>query len=833
MNPTSHTYSTDILDLPPAKTAFADIETTRFYKDGSRMVMPARVHYLICRDRERKITRVFGPGLDSLEAGVRWLERCERVIFHNGLAFDALVLEHHFQFDRRAMEFLDSIVLLRLFHANIKEKMDFELAAKHAKRPPQDIRLMFTKNLIGKHALEAWGLRLKSPFPKGDYAKRMELLGRDPWAEPNPEMLEYGIDDVILLERIWDQFIEPNMTPDNRHAIRIEHFVQTILIRAEHTGIPFDTAAARRLAEELEGRALELEEQIQKEFPPRLEPLKWVYNEIPVGKQLSAEGKTRVADLEKQANMLRREISDLENDDDDDTDTEIAELSEELIRIHAEITDIWRAEGTEQVLSPLMRLWPKNLTYRYRFNLPEGYQREQWGEVFEPKVNRNVKDKEGNITFSATVGQPYVKVGWIGINPRSRQQLSRRLVELGWKPVEFTKTGYPKTSEVELTKLAEEIPVTKTIATYLMIQKRIGALLTGKNAWLNLVDSNGLICPTTTTCATVTFRGTHAEPNISQTPSVNLEEYEEAGKKKKRPLKGERGKWGWDCRALFHSPRAGFVVPKAQVLAYRTNGLNLHLSGPGINADEAMKAAYIGAQPSALVLDQDWIQVGSDLEGIEMRCWAHYLYPHDGGAFADLILSGRDIHEENRVILGFSQRRKAKEWLYAMMYGGGDPKLGFIIEPLATVERQKKLGLESRLRFMKGFRGYKELDAQIAVGVRRGFLWGLDGRKIPVRKQHAGLNALLQSAGAVISKYWIRYMIDELENKHGLRWGYDADYSLLLYSHDELQWACRPEHEAVVKASCKAAAARAQEYLKFKLPVGTDEKAGTNWGDTH
>jgi len=57
-----------------------------------------------------------------------------------------------------------------------------------------------------------------------------------------------------------------------------------------------------------------------------------------------------------------------------------------------------------------------------------------------------------------------------------------------------------------------------------------------------------------------------------------------------------------------------------------------------------------------------WIQVGCDLSGVELRCLAHYMYPHDKGEYAKEILEG-DIHVVNQEAAGLPTRDNAKTFV--------------------------------------------------------------------------------------------------------------------------------------------------------------------------
>ena len=52
-------------------------------------------------------------------------------------------------------------------------------------------------------------------------------------------------------------------------------------------------------------------------------------------------------------------------------------------------------------------------------------------------------------------------------------------------------------------------------------------------------------------------------------------------------------------------------------------------------------------------------QVGADLSGLELRALAHYMYPADGGEYANEILNG-DIHTTNQNAAGLEQETKQR-----------------------------------------------------------------------------------------------------------------------------------------------------------------------------
>ena len=116
---------------------------------------------------------------------------------------------------------------------------------------------------------------------------------------------------------------------------------------------------------------------------------------------------------------------------------------------------------------------------------------------------------------------------------------------------------------------------------------------------------------------------------------------------------------------------------------------------------------------------------------------------------------------------------------------------------------------------------------------KRKYIKGLDGRMVHVRSPHAALNTLLQSAGALICKEWI-VETEKLIQAEGYKHGFDGDYALMGYIHDETQWACRtPEIANRIIELAQQAMRNVQEIFKFKCQLDTDGKIGKNWAECH
>ena len=222
------------------------------------------------------------------------------------------------------------------------------------------------------------------------------------------------------------------------------------------------------------------------------------------------------------------------------------------------------------------------------------------------------------------------------------------------------------------------------------------------------------------------------------------------------------------------------------------------------------------------------VMVGADLEGLELRALGHYLHRFDEGAFADVVING-DIHQQNADRVGCS-RRDVKTITYAFIYGAGDMKLGHSLHPELSDAQKKQLGQELRRKFLDAIPGLEPLIDAVKQRVRAsGRLRGLDGRPIFCTAEHASLNYLLQSAGAILSKRWVVISEQQL-HEEGLT---ERDYTRCAYVHDEQQLSVVPSEVDRVCQILESAAPLAGQHYSFKVPITAAASHGINWASTH
>jgi len=216
-----------------------------------------------------------------------------------------------------------------------------------------------------------------------------------------------------------------------------------------------------------------------------------------------------------------------------------------------------------------------------------------------------------------------------------------------------------------------------------------------------------------------------------------------------------------------------------------------------------------------------WVQVGADASGLELRMFAHYLADYDNGDYAKVVCDG-DVHTHNQKMAGLSTRDQAKTFIYGLLYGAGDAKVGKIVG--GTVQDGNRL----KSQFKKQVPAYAKLLAQLEfIVAQRGYLKGLDKRPLPVRSAHSALNLLLQSAGAVVMKASLSILYGQLRDKHPGRFAFMANV------HDEWQIECDPEIADDVGKMAVNAITEAGKFLNLKCPLKGEYKIGNNWAETH
>ena len=187
-------------------------------------------------------------------------------------------------------------------------------------------------------------------------------------------------------------------------------------------------------------------------------------------------------------------------------------------------------------------------------------------------------------TFEPTIVELKTKTKTIPFNPASRQQIADRLMKRGWEPEVFTDSGDPKVDETILSGI--DMPEAELLNEYLMLNKRIGQLGTGKQAWLKM-QRGGKIHGRVNHMGAVTSRCTHSNPNTAQVPSVGAP-------------------YGKECRELFISP-SGYSL------------LGADASGLELRCLAHYMAAYDNGSYADVVLNGDIHTANQKAAGLDSR----------------------------------------------------------------------------------------------------------------------------------------------------------------------------------------------------------------------
>jgi DNA polymerase-1 len=236
-----------------------------------------------------------------------------------------------------------------------------------------------------------------------------------------------------------------------------------------------------------------------------------------------------------------------------------------------------------------------------------------------------------------------------------------------------------------------------------------------------------------------------------------------------------------------------------------------------------------------------WVLVGTDSDQCQLRMLGGRM---GDPAYIKALVDGNkdlgtDVHSLTKKIGDIESRDLAKNVMYCLLFGGGDPKLG-------KTAKQPGQGKALREKLYKGFDGLGELMERLtaewkATAKKRynkkfnrmeyydGTIMGLDGRPIKVPSEHQLLVYLLQSDEAIMMTAAYNKFCKDMEKKY--EWG--EDYGVLCWYHDEYTVECSPEIADEVRTLAESAISWAGRFFKIPCPHVGQGKIGKNWYDIH
>ena len=236
----------------------------------------------------------------------------------------------------------------------------------------------------------------------------------------------------------------------------------------------------------------------------------------------------------------------------------------------------------------------------------------------------------------------------------------------------------------------------------------------------------------------------------------------------------------------------------------------------------AVDAPYGKELRSLLVADDGYKVVGADSSGNQFRSLAHYVKDE---ALTNQILSG-DIHAYNADIIG-TDRRTAKTWIYAFLFGAGSTKLGQVL----TGSRNAQAGTKSIEAYGNAIPGLKVLKdklesiwKQTSTSVE-GWIPGLDGRRLYTPQSYQTLNYLLQGCEGLTCKAAVAYQMKKIKEE-----GLDA--SPRLFYHDETAWVASDKDAERVKEILVESFKEGPKAFGVNIMDG-EGCIGSNYADVH
>jgi DNA polymerase I-like protein with 3'-5' exonuclease and polymerase domains len=200
---------------------------------------PTKVHCVVAKDVDTGKVYPFPP--DLLHGFRDWSQGVKQFIMHNGISFDAPVLNRLLGTNIKPHQIVDTLILSQLLN------------------PIRD----------NGHSLEAWGNRLA--MPKGDV---------DTFEVYTPDMLEYCKQDVNITHKLFE-VLQKEGRGFSKSSVYLEHQVRLIIDQQEKNGFYLDMQKAMSLYNKLRDEANELEKWAVTNFDPTVVELKTKTKYIP------------------------------------------------------------------------------------------------------------------------------------------------------------------------------------------------------------------------------------------------------------------------------------------------------------------------------------------------------------------------------------------------------------------------------------------------------------------------------------------------------------------------------------------------------------------------
>ena len=252
------------------------------------------------------------------------------------------------------------------------------------------------------------------------------------------------------------------------------------------------------------------------------------------------------------------------------------------------------------------------------------------------------------------------------------------------------------------------------------------------------------------------------------------------------------------------------------------------------NVPKASESVFFGKEMRELFTHKegDYKLVGFDAEGLELRIAAHYI---NSEAFTDALINGdksQGTDPHTRVLdacreFGVETRDEAKSCVYSTVYGASPRKVASILN-LSEADGDKIIKAVERV-----FPGISTLKPKVERAASRGYLIGLDGRKIWMRRdsdgkimKHKALNYLFQSGGGIAMKVVLCCLYKHIKESK-------ADVTFVGNIHDEVQAEVAKHWISWYTDNVSRSFEQATKILGLRCPLAGEVISGDDWSETH
>lgn len=199
-----------------------------------------KIHCIVAYDDEKDIYHIYATGVYTYPINCQCYSNIEDILYmlntapalcsFNGIGFDLPLLKKLHGFEYSLDKQVDCLLLSRLYYPD---------RAGHS--------LGYFGQLLG--------------FPKGDH---------NDWSQFSQEMLDYCIQDVLVLQKTYHYLAEEGKDWDWVESIKLEKKIQDIQVRQELKGCLFDTIAAKKLSEKISDELVKIDSKIMTSLPKRV-----------------------------------------------------------------------------------------------------------------------------------------------------------------------------------------------------------------------------------------------------------------------------------------------------------------------------------------------------------------------------------------------------------------------------------------------------------------------------------------------------------------------------------------------------------------------------------